>query len=502
MAANQREAGIIISYIGQFVRILTELIYTPVMLRLLGKSEYGLYQLVYSAVSSLSLLSLGFGASYMRFYSREKTDGNDGGIARLNGMYLLIFCMISVICVFCGMAMLRNIRVIFGNKLTDAEYATAKTLMALMIVNLTLTFPNSVFNCIVTSQEKFLFQKTLLLLQSLCNPFLTLPLLIMGYGSVGMVSVTTLLTLAVLLSNIFFCLKKLRAKFCFRELQFSLLSEMWNFTFYIFLNLIIDQVNWSVDKFLLGRLMGTVTVAVYGVAGQINSLYMIFSTAISDVFVPKVNRIVAETNDNHELTDLFIKIGRVQFMIMMLILSGFIFFGKVFIQFWVGEEYRAAYGTALLLIVPFTVPLIQNLGIEIQRAKNMHRTRSMVYFFMAVMNVIVSIPPIKIWGASGAACGTALSLAIGNGLFMNWYYHTKIGINIVHFWKSIASFIPALCVPILFGAVSMIIVSDSNFCIFIIFVFIYVLVYCSSMYFIGLNREEKSFIFGLYKRKK
>ena len=164
MAANQREAGIIISYIGQFVRILTELIYTPVMLRLLGKSEYGLYQLVYSAVSSLSLLSLGFGASYMRFYSREKTDGNDGGIARLNGMYLLIFCMISVICVFCGMAMLRNIRVIFGNKLTDAEYATAKTLMALMIVNLTLTFPNSVFNCIVTSQEKFLFQKTLLLL--------------------------------------------------------------------------------------------------------------------------------------------------------------------------------------------------------------------------------------------------------------------------------------------------------------------------------------------------
>ena len=37
---------------------------------------------------------------------------------------------------------------------------------------------------------------------------------------------------------------------------------MWVFTFFIFLNQIIDQINWSVDKFLLGRLAGTTAVAV------------------------------------------------------------------------------------------------------------------------------------------------------------------------------------------------------------------------------------------------
>lgn len=100
---------------------------------------------------------------------------------------------------------------------------------------------------------------------------------------------------------------------------------MWVFTFFIFINQIIDQINWSVDKFLLGRFAGTTAVAVYGVGGQINSMYIELSSSVSNVFVPKVNRIVAESGDDNELTRLFTKVGRIQFMILGLILSGFIF---------------------------------------------------------------------------------------------------------------------------------------------------------------------------------
>ena len=88
---NQKKAGVILSYVGQFAKILISIIYTPIMLRLLGQSEYGLYQLVYSVVSYLSLLSLGFSSSYMRFYSRYKAQKDEDGVARLNGMFLLIF---------------------------------------------------------------------------------------------------------------------------------------------------------------------------------------------------------------------------------------------------------------------------------------------------------------------------------------------------------------------------------------------------------------------------
>ena len=491
MHINQRKAGVILSYAGEIVKILVNLVYTPIMLRLLGQSEYGLYQLVYSVVSYLSLLSLGFGSSYLRFYSRYKAQNDEDGVAKLNGMFILIFCSISVICILCGTVMVRNIRTIFGTGLTESEYATAKVLMELLIINLALTFPNSVFNCSITAHEKFLFQKLLILLQNLFSPFLTLPLLIMGYGSIGMVSVTTLLTFVLLISNMFYCFKKLHVRFAFHGLKISLFKEMWVFTFFIFLNQIIDQINWSVDKFLLGRFAGTTAVAVYGVGGQINTLYLQFSSSVSNVFVPKVNRIVAETNDNTELTTLFTKVGRIQFIVLGLILTGFVFFGMPFVNLWAGEGYGASYAVALLLIIPVTVPLIQNLGIEIQRAKNMHKARAVVYLAIAIANVFISIPLIKFFGPEGAALGTAISLFAGNIIFMNWYYHARIGMNMFYFWKEIAKFIPALIAPCVVGIAIMKFVNITGLVKLGVFAVVYAAVYGLSMYFFGMNEEEK-----------
>ena len=77
MLINQKKAGVILSYISEGIKVISGLVYTPIMLRLLGQSEYGLYQLVYSVVSYLSLLSFGFTASYIRFYSRAKAKNEE-----------------------------------------------------------------------------------------------------------------------------------------------------------------------------------------------------------------------------------------------------------------------------------------------------------------------------------------------------------------------------------------------------------------------------------------
>lgn len=491
---NQRKAGVILSYLSQSVHILSGLLYTPIMLRLLGQSEYGVYQLVYSVISYLSLLSLGFNASYMRFYSRNKANNDEDGAAKLNGMFMLVFSIMSVICVICGCVMIQNIEEIFGNGLAGSEYVLARKLMAFMIINLALTFPNTVFICIITAHEEFIFQKLMILFQGVLHPFLTLPLLLLGYGSIGMVSITTFLTIGTLIANGIFCLRKLKVVFCFHGLKFSLLKEMWIFTFYIFLNEIINQMNWNVDKFLLGRIMGTASVAVYGIGGQINTLYMNFSTSVSNVFAPKVNQIVAESDDNSELSQIFAKVGRIQFIILSLILSGFIFFGQAFIRFWAGTEYAASYYVSLLLIIPATIPFIQNLGIEIQRAKNRHKARSIVYFLIAIFNIFLSIPLIKLWGSVGAALGTAIALFAGNCVFMNWYYDKRIGLEIGLFWKEIASSFPGLIIPVGAGILNMNLLTYDNITKLMIGILLYTIIYCFSMYLFGMNKYEKNIV--------
>lgn len=500
MYVNQRKVGVILSYAIQFAKILISVIYTPVMLRLMGQNEFGLYQLVFSVVSYLSLLSLGFSSSYIRFYSRYKANNDQDSVARLNAMFLLIFISLSIVCMLCGSIMLCNIKFIFGNSLTDSEYSKAKILMLLLIFNLALTFINSVFTSVITAHERFIFQKILILLQSIFSPLLSLPLLIMGYGSIGLVSVTTILTVIVLLMNIHYSIYTLQISFLFKGFQFCLLKEMSVFTFFIFLNQIIDQINWNVDKYLLGRLIGTTAVAVYGIGGIINSVFMEFSTSVSNVFVPKVNSIISESVSNRELTKLFTKVGRIQFIIIGLVLSGFIIFGEQFIIIWAGPDYADSYMITVILVTSISIPLIQNLGIEIQFAKNMHKMRSIVYLIISIVNIIISIPLIKHFGTVGAAIGTAVSLFAGPIVFMNWYYHAHIGINMLYFWKEIVSFAPAFLAPCVTGTAIIKLFNLSDIVNFGLSIILYILVYSFSMFFLGMNAEERRLVIEPIKK--
>lgn len=199
---NEKKPGIILEYSQMALSILISLIYTPIMLRILGQAQYGIYNLANSIISYLSLLSLGFGASYIKFYSNFKKDDDIQGIKRLNGLFLSVFLFIGVIALVCGLALSRNVSFFFNDNYSSEDLRVAKVLMILMSVNLSLSFPTSLFMSYITSQEKFIIQKLLNMVKTVASPFLTLPVLLLGYGSIGMVVVTTVITVCVDIINI------------------------------------------------------------------------------------------------------------------------------------------------------------------------------------------------------------------------------------------------------------------------------------------------------------
>lgn len=500
---NQLRVGVVLSYVHMGLNMMIQLIYTPVMIRMLGRSEYGLYNLVGSVVSYLSLFSLGFTGAYLRFYMRAERSGNKETVARLNGMFLTLFMGMSVLALICGGTLAQFTRQLFGENLTSQELEKAQILMYILVVNISLTFPSSLFNSIIAAHERFLFQRILTILGTIFNPLICLPLLFTGHGSVAVVGVTTLITFTTLAANIYYCKKVLNTQFSFHHFEAGLLREIAVFSSFLFLNMIIDQINWSVDKYILGRVSGTNAVAVYGVGSQINSLVITFSTAISSVFAPRINRIATESNEISikKYDELFIKVGRIQFLVLGLIISGFVFFGRYFLtDIYVGPEYVESYLVALLLIIPAIVPLIQNLGIEIQRAMNRHQVRSIMYFAMALINVSISIPLAMKYGPAGSALGTAIGLVVANGLCMNLYYHRALKLDMVKFWKSIISLCKGLIIPAVIALVmlrSFPIQSIPQFCCYVLG---YTIIYAVSMYALGMNQFEKSYAAQILRR--
>lgn len=170
------------------------------------------------------------------------------------------------------------------------------------------------------------------------------------------------------------------------------------------------------------------------------------------MFTPRIHQLVQDNKDDKArlrsvLTELFVRVGRIQFLILSLVCTGIIFFGKPFIYFWAGPGYDDAYIIVLLLIIPGMVPLTQNLGIEMQRAQNLHKYRSIIYGAMAIGNLAISIWLCRYLGAIGCAIGTAIAVALANGLVMNIFYQRRLNIDVTVFWKNIGRMALGLLPP-------------------------------------------------------
>lgn len=504
MVKNQLKAGSVLSYVQMAVGVIIGLLYTPFMIRILGQSEYGLYNTVASTISMLSILSLGFNSSYIRYYSAYNKDNDKESIYKLNGLFLIVFVIIGIIAFICGMFLSDNLGLVFDKGLTSREYAVAKILMILLTVNLAVSFPMSVFANIISAHEKFVFLKSLGILKTVAGPLVTVPLLLLGLKSVGIVSVTLAISVVVDSIYVYYVFFVLKNKFFFRNFEKGIFRSILVYTSFIAINIIVDQINGNLDNFLIARFKGTIAVAVYSVGHTLYQYYMMFSTSISGVFTPRIHKIVNSQTDDiqkqNNLTELFIKVGRIQFIVLSLVATGLVFFGKNFIGFWAGDGYGDSYYVALLLVIPSSIALIQNLGIEIQRALNKHRFRSLVYLGMALLNLILTVFLVQRYGAVGAAVGTAISLIVANGLIMNIYYYKACCINIPLFWKNILRLSCGLVIPIVFGIVLVKILDLSNIGFLLLGIVLYTGVYAVSMWFLGINGYEKTLILNPLRR--
>lgn len=494
MKFNQRKIGAVLSYIVIALNMIIGIAYTPFLTRKLGQAEYGLYSIINSIMSYLTVMDMGFGNAIIIYTARYINQNEKEKECKLHGMFFVIYCIIGVIASFVGILLFFNVNNLFGNSMSDSEISKAKIMMLILTFNLAITFPFSIFGNILTAYEEFVINKIIKIVQIVLQPLIMIPLLLLGYKAIAMVIVLTCVNLFCLLINTIVCLKKLNIKLKFKGFDFCVLKEIFKYSFFIFLNQIIDKVNWSLDQFVLGSICGTVVTSVYAVAGQLNNMYMNFSTAISGVMLPKVTKMEDSKASNEEFTDIFIKTGRIQYILLALIISGFVLFGKAFINIWVGPNYTDAYLIGCILMIPITVPLIQNIGLSILQAKNLYKYRTMIFLGIAILNICMSVPLAMMYQGIGAAIGTAISLILGQGIILNIYYHKKVGINMIKFWKNILFMsVPVLITFALGFVLNRLIINNSYMWLFLKIV-IYTIIYSMSMWCIAMNDYEKELI--------
>ena len=256
MQVNQVRAGAILSYVSMAVSTILSLVYAPIMKGQLGTSEYGLV-----------LLVLGF-------------------------------------------TLAAHPQNVFGAKWTEEELALGAKLLRIMSVNAALSFPISVFESNVNINERYLFLKLVAMAKSVLSPMISIPLLLLGYHSPAIAILSLILTIVSGVVEAFYCLIRLRMPISFRGYDFALMKSMMGFTFYVFIAVVVDQVNYGIGTLMTTWIHGTELSAVYYNANQLNVYYLSFAMAISNVLAPRVHRMVASNTPTRELGRLMTRAGR------------------------------------------------------------------------------------------------------------------------------------------------------------------------------------------------
>lgn len=445
--ASQRKAGAVLGYVNIIVKNVVNLLYTPMLLAFVGQGDYGVFQTANNFIVSLQLLTFGFSGAYVRFYMQRATAGDEAGIRKLNGMYLLLYLGICAVSIALGIGFASCCNVLFSGSFTAGEVDLAGAVMTVLTFNVATTLLSTVFDAYIVAHERFAFQQTRQLVTTLATPGLALCLLFVGIGVVGVAISQLVVNVALLMLNARYAIGRLGMCFEFKDLDRAVFKSVAVFSGWLFLNQVFDLITMNVPSVILAAISGAAAVAVFAIAAALRSVFYSLSTTVSGLFVPLVNRMVAESGDNRELTGLMIRVGRYQALVLWWVLGGFAVVGQWFVSVWAGSAYSDAYWYTLAMVAAVSVPLVQNTGIEIQKAKNRHKARSIAYLVTSIVDLVVTYALAGYIGAWAAVVGYVAYVILATWLFMNWYYHCRIGLDMVLFWKRVLPVVAACALP-------------------------------------------------------
>ena len=396
-------------------------------------------------VSINGILSAGVGRYYCMYLAEHDSERMENTLAISKRLYLILSVASFAIVLVLSVA----VRFVYVESFSAGQLSEMSAMLIVLGLNCIVTMNNAVYIAAIAAHERFAFLKLSQLIALIAQPALVV-VLMRFWGNALMVCSVILLTNALCaLAQRYFCVRVLGVKATYHGWDKSLVRGLLKFGSAIIMVTVADQIFWKTDQLIIGYFYGADPVAVYAVGSQIFSAFMAVGTAVASVFMPKVSFLFHKERDYAGISALFTKVGRISFIVCGLILGAFIVFGDDFILLWAGQGFHESYLVALIIMIPYTIDIIQNLGLTILQVEDKYYFRGVMYLLIAILNIVATIVFVQCCGIVGAAVSTAVATILGNGLLMNWYYAKRAKIDIKSFWLEICK----LLVPMAFVTV-------------------------------------------------
>ncbi len=451
-STKQIKLGAAISYFTIAFNMISGLIYTPWMISKIGQSNYGLYTLA-SSLISLLVLDFGIGAAITRFLSKYNAAKDQNAINNFLGLVYKLYLGIDALILLVLTVIFFFIESIY-TQLTPSELEIFKDLYIVVAIHSVVSFPFVPTTSIFNAYERFVELKVCELLRKVFIIIAMVIALLSGCGVHALVIVNALSSVITITYRVVVVKLRTPIKINFSFFDKSLLKDVFNFSLWTTISSLAQRLILTITPSIIAMVSaaGSVSVAIFGLATTIESYVFTFANAINGMFMPRISKIIHDGKKDTELLPLMIRIGRIQCMIIGLIIVGFICVGKSFIiHIWNKPDFSESYICAVLLIVPtfFSIPMqIANTTLIVE---NKVKLNAAVMIATGLLNVCCSFILSKQFGAIGAAMSIFIAYMFSN-VALAIIYKKVLKIDVKTFCKeTYLKILPYIIVTLVIG---------------------------------------------------
>ena len=490
---NEKKIGAILGFVYTGLQSVISILYIPLLLTGIGKSEYGIYQIAGSVIAYFSAMEAPLSASVLKFYVEYKVKNDRKNMENVLATGRRIFLVLSVFFCLVSIPVGYILKYSFVNTFTEGEIIETIGIFGLMLFNLIINMNNYVYIAVINANERFVFLKLSSIVTLIAQPILVVLIIQHYHYAFSIVAVQCLMNLIMVFLRYYFAKKKLNCSIKYHGYDKLLYKGMLVLTLANLGVALADQIFWKTDQLILGSFFGPEIVTEYSIGAQLNSMYISVACVLGGLILPTVTRILIN-GTNNDVSSYFIKIGKLQSYLLVLVLFGVISFGQEFIFLLAGNGYDMSYSVALILMIPYSIDLIQICGNSILQVRNQYGYRAKMMMVSSLLNVCLTIILIKIIGPIGAALSTAIAIVLGNGVYLNYIYYSKMNIDICEFFRNIRGiwFVGLLMLPI--GYLIRYLTFSNYYLTFGVHVLIFMIIYSALLFLFVLSKNEKEII--------
>ena len=494
---KQLKYGAFISYIAILINTLTALIYLPWMARQLGQSGYGLYTLAFSFVNFF-LVDFGLSAAVARFVAKYRAEHEEEKANVLVGTVTKLYLLIDALSIVVMVVVYFMIDRIYKG-LTPQEIATFKPLYIIMTVYSMLAFPFMSLNGILTAYEKFVQLKLTDLFQKLFTVGLIILALTKGYGVEYLILANVAGGILCIIAKLYIVYHDTPIRPRFHVNDPEILKGVLSFSVWTAIVSICQRFIFNLAPTILGIVSNSREIALFSPANSLEGYFYLFAAAVNGLFLARVSRYVAN-NQESELFQLMVRVGRYQLAVMGLLFIGFICIGEDFMRVWMGEQYTSAAMCAVLMFIPDLLLFTQEIANDMVIAKNEVRHYAFSNIGMALICVLLSFPLSGRFGALGSCIAIAASYMF-TFIYMNIVYKKRLNLDIFQFFrKCYVSFIIPYIITLLLSRFIVKQIPLFGWKGIGVKALVITVIYAAAVWLMALNPEEKQFFKRLFRR--